>query len=266
MFSMYSSGYFGAMSRMLRPSPWRTSFVEPPPPIAMMFAQLLHDTDVVEVHAARLCPADVFKAAGHELLPVQIVGRVALRGQPVVREVEHFRHLGRGRRWRTLQRNAGAFFSDSVCTVIFSGASASTLSSVSRKPSALSDGSPAMRSMFTAKPPTARTFSSASTMSAELCRRPIVSSTESDIVCGLTLTRSTPWARRTRGLILGYRVGASGLDGVFRAPRSNSRSSAVHSLSSWAAFSVVGVPPPMYIDTTRGPSARSSAPTAETSL
>ena len=124
-----------------------------------------------------------------------------------------------------------------------------------------------MRSMFTAKPPTARTFSSASTMSAELCRRPIVSSTESDIVCGLTLTRSTPWARRTRSLSSVIVSGRPASTVYSRsAPRSNSRSSAVHSLSSWAAFSVVGVPPPMYIDTTRSPSARSSAPTAETSF
>ena len=46
---------------------------------------------------------------------------------------------------------------DSVCTVTFSGASASTCSSVARKPSGVSPGRPAIRSMFTAKPPVART-------------------------------------------------------------------------------------------------------------
>ena len=49
------------------------------------------------------------------------------------------------------------FFSASVWTVTFSAPRVSTFSSVSRKPATLSPGSPAIRSMFTEKPPAART-------------------------------------------------------------------------------------------------------------
>ena len=60
------------------------------------------------------------------------------------------------------------FFSDRVCTVTFSGERASTFSTVSAKPGTVSVGSPAIRSIFTAKPPTCRTFSRAETISAAL--------------------------------------------------------------------------------------------------
>ena len=131
-------------------------------------------------------------------------------------------------------------------TVTFSGASSITASSVREKPSGVSVGRPAMRSMFTAKPPQARTSSSASRMSCAVCLRPIASRTLSDIVWGLTLSLSTPWARSVRSfsaVIVSGRPAST----VYsrRAERSNSRSSFPQSLSSWAAESVVGVPPPM---------------------
>ena len=44
------------------------------------------------------------------------------------------------------------FFSDRVCTVMFSGPMASTRSRVRPKPSKLSAGRPAIRSMFTSPP------------------------------------------------------------------------------------------------------------------
>lgn len=83
-------------------------------------------------------------------------------------------------------------------------------------------------------------------MSCAVWRRPMASSTLSDIVWGFTLTRPTPCARRTRSfsaVIVSGRPAST----VYsrRAERSNSRSSAAQSLSSCAAESVVGVPPPM---------------------
>jgi hypothetical protein len=139
---------------------------------------------------------------------------------------------------------------------MFSGSSASTCSSVAAKPAALSAGRPAIRSMFTAKPPTARTVSSALRTSAAVCFRPMASSTASDMVWGLTLTRSTPCARSTRrrsGVMVSGRPAST----VYsrRAERSNSRASTAHSRSSCCAESVVGVPPPIYSDTGRRPSA-----------
>ena len=84
--------------------------------------------------------------------------------------------------------------SESVWTVTFSGASESTRVSVSAKPSGLSVGRPAIKSMFTSKPPTSRTRPSASTMSCAVCFRPMASSTLSDMVCGFALTLRTPCA------------------------------------------------------------------------
>ena len=99
--------------------------------------------------------------------------------------------------------------------------------------------------MFTAKPPAARTAFSASITSAALCFRPMAWSTVSDMVWGLTLTRSQPWARSTfsfSAVIVSGRP-ASTVNSRTEE-RSKLLSSAVQTSSSCWADSVVGVPPP----------------------
>ena len=56
-------------------------------------AQLLHDADVIEILLPRPRPADVFKPAGHELLPVEVIRRVAGRVERAARKVEHLADL-----------------------------------------------------------------------------------------------------------------------------------------------------------------------------
>ena len=138
------------------------------------------------------------------------------------------------------------FFSDRVCTVTFSGERASTRSTVSVKPCTVSVGRPAIRSIFTAKPPTWRTFSRAETISAALWRRPMASSTVSLMVWGFTLTRSTPWRRSTCSfstVMVSGRPASTVYSRIW--DRSNSFSRAEHRRSSCSADNVVGVPPPI---------------------
>ena len=52
------------------------------------------------------------------------------------------------------------------------------------------------------------------TMSRDVCLLPMASSTLSDMVCGFTLTRRTPWAFSTSSLVAGDGVRTAGLDGV----------------------------------------------------
>ena len=59
---------------------------------------------------SRARPADVLEAAGHELLPVEVIGPVTGRAQPFLGEVEHGRHLGRPGQRRALGEDARALF------------------------------------------------------------------------------------------------------------------------------------------------------------
>lgn len=103
----------------------------------------------------------------------------------------------------------------SVCTVTFSGARASTPSTLARKPSGVSVGSPAIRSALMQSKPTFRASSNASKNRADVWRRPISASTPSERVCGLMLTRRPPPALMARSLSSVTVSGRPGLDGVF---------------------------------------------------
>ena len=72
--------------------------------------QLLHHVDVVQPRKARLAPADVLEAAGHVLLPVEVVGRVALVAQAALRAFQHFPHLVRCRKPQAVEIEIRALF------------------------------------------------------------------------------------------------------------------------------------------------------------
>ena len=55
-------------------------------------AELLHHIDVVEAQIPVPAPAHVFQAAGHVLLPVEVVGGVAPAAEPLVGVVHHGLH------------------------------------------------------------------------------------------------------------------------------------------------------------------------------
>ena len=55
--------------------------------------QLFHHVYVIKPGIARLAPADVFKAAGHVLLPVEIVGCKAVRAERPLRVLQHPGHV-----------------------------------------------------------------------------------------------------------------------------------------------------------------------------
>ena len=57
----------------MRPAAGSTILVEPRPQ-GEDAVQLLHDIDIIQSLRAAYAPADVFKAAGHVLLPVEVVG------------------------------------------------------------------------------------------------------------------------------------------------------------------------------------------------
>ena len=73
-------------------------------------AELLHNAYVVDIFVSRLRPADVFKAAGHELLPVKIIRRVPRRFELFTRIAEHFADGLPVRQRRTLGEKARALF------------------------------------------------------------------------------------------------------------------------------------------------------------
>ena len=78
---------------------------------------------------------------------------------------------------------------------------------------------------------------------------------------GFTDTRSTPWARRAQSfsaVIVSGRP-ASTVNSEHRE-RSTYRSSCSSRSESWAAVSVVGVPPPIYTVRTERPSLRRTVP------
>ena len=70
--------------------------------------QLLHDIDIIQSLRAGYAPAHIFKAAGHVLLPVQVVGGEAGGAQGGVGIVQHLRHRFRRRDGAALQRQAAA--------------------------------------------------------------------------------------------------------------------------------------------------------------
>ena len=72
--------------------------------------QLFHDVDVVEPRAAGLRPADIFKAAGHVLLAVEIIGGKTILTQRGVGIVQHFGNLLRAGDAAALKRDAAALF------------------------------------------------------------------------------------------------------------------------------------------------------------
>ena len=72
--------------------------------------QLFHDVDVVEPRAAGLRPADVFKAAGHVLLAVEIIGGKTMFTQRGVGIVQHLRDLVRAGDAAAFEHDAAALF------------------------------------------------------------------------------------------------------------------------------------------------------------
>ena len=72
--------------------------------------QLLHDVDIIQSLRAGYAPSHIFKAAGHILLAIEVVGGEARRAQRGVGVVQHLRHCLC--RWdgAALQRQAAALF------------------------------------------------------------------------------------------------------------------------------------------------------------
>ena len=84
------------------------------------------------------------------------------------------------------------FFRLRVCTVMLSAPKVRHVSNVRRKPSGVSAGSPAIRSMFTWGKPMDVASSMAFSMSSGLCFRPMAESTRGSSDWGFTLIRSAP--------------------------------------------------------------------------
>ena len=149
---------------------------------------------------------------------------------------------------------------------MFPAPSAITSRTVSEKLSGVSPGSPAIRSMLNASCGNLFTIATASRTSAAVWRRPIVSSTSSDIVCGFTLTRFTPCETSTASF---SSVTVSGRPASTvnsrQAERSKHAFVSASSRSSSGAVSVVGVPPPTYTAAMRRPAAFTAAAAARIS-
>ena len=72
--------------------------------------QLFHDVDVVKSCAAGLRPANVFKAAGHVLLAVEVIGGKTILTQRGVGIVQHFGNFLRAGNAAAFKRDAAALF------------------------------------------------------------------------------------------------------------------------------------------------------------
>ena len=153
-----------------------------------------------------------------------------------------------------------------VWTVMFSGLRASTSSRESRKPSTLSWGRPAIKSMLMQAKPTSRAVQNASRMSRAVWRRPMAWSTWSDMVWGLMEMRSIPCSRSTSSFSRVMVSGRPASTVISRQPaRGRWASAAASRRSSWDAERVVGVPPPTYRVRTRSPACSSTCPVRRTS-
>ncbi len=128
-------------------------------------------------------------------------------------------------------------------------------SSEDLKPSAVSVGRPAIRSVLMLSNPHSRASSKAEKNSSAVCLRPIACKTESEVVCGFMLIRST---------LFSFKAKRRSLSIVSGRPAStvNSRQVSIlklsftvlSTLSSCSALSVVGVPPPKYTVSSLRPS------------
>ena len=70
--------------------------------------ELLHHINVVETGRTGLAPTDIFKAAGHVFLPVQVIGGIAAAPQGRFRRLQHGGHGFGGQQARPVQVQVGA--------------------------------------------------------------------------------------------------------------------------------------------------------------